>query len=60
VSYFPSTHFEWYMCVQLPDLEEDQKIVRCKQLVEELIEPNKTVFRYVIDFLVKVRSLYIQ
>lgn len=44
------------LCVQLSDLEEDQKIVRCKQIVEELVEPNKTVFRYLIDFLVKVRT----
>ncbi|XP_065909987.1 rho GTPase-activating protein 1-like [Dysidea avara] len=36
------------------NLEEDQKVVRCKQLVEELVEPNKTVFRYLIDFLMKV------
>jgi len=42
--------------VQLSDLEEDQKIVQCKKLVEELVEPNKTVFCYLIDFLVKVRT----
>ena len=35
---------------------DEDKISCCKQVVQELVEPNKTVFLFLMDFLVKVST----